>query len=54
LGGLRKILKSSSASFLLVKEGHGIFEIDDECVGMYFSRTSKPIGLRRGCEQPAL
>jgi hypothetical protein len=53
-GGLLKVLKSGSASLLLVREGDGIFEIDDECVGMYLSRAAKPIGFRRGREQPAL
>jgi hypothetical protein len=53
-GGLLKILKSGSASLLLAREGDGIFEIDDECVGMYLSRAAKPIGFRRGREQPAL
>jgi hypothetical protein len=52
-GGLLKILKSSSASLLLVREGHSVFEIDDECVGMYLGRAAKPIGFRRGREQPA-
>jgi hypothetical protein len=53
-GGLLKVLKSGSASLPLVREGDGIFEIDDECVGMYLSRAAKPIGFRRGREQPAL
>jgi hypothetical protein len=53
-GGLLKVLKSGSASLLFVREGDGIFEIDDECVGMHLSRAAKPIGFRRGREQPAL
>jgi hypothetical protein len=35
-------LKSGGASLLLVRERDGIFEIDDECVGMYLSRAAKP------------
>jgi hypothetical protein len=52
--GLPKVLQSGSASFLLVGECNGIFEVNDECVGMYFSRAIEPVGFRRRREQPTL
>jgi hypothetical protein len=51
--GLLKILKSSSTSLLLVREGHGILEIDDERVGLCLTRAAKPISFRRWGEEPA-
>jgi hypothetical protein len=43
--GLLKILESSSTSLLLVREGHGILEIDDERVGLRLTRAAKPISF---------
>jgi hypothetical protein len=52
--GLPKVLQGGSASFLFVGECNGIFEVNDECVGTYFSRAVKPVGFRRRREQPTL
>jgi hypothetical protein len=43
--GLLKTLESSSTSLLLVREGHGILEIDDERVGLCLTRAAKPINF---------
>jgi hypothetical protein len=46
-------LESSSTSLLLVREGHGILEIDYERVGLCLTRAAKPISFRRWGEDPA-
>jgi hypothetical protein len=54
LGGLLKILKSSSASFLLVRGRNCIFKIDNERVSSNFCGPTKAICFGCRSKEPAL